>query len=222
MFKMNVSFTAKIVFKFAGVALGILGLGIILTNLVMYLATYSHIYSPSEAPTAETVLIPGAAVTEDGELSPIFIDRIDTAIALYQANLVSKVLVSGDNSTIEYNEVSPVRRYLISKGIPDEDIFLDHAGFDTYSSMYRARDVFAVTSVLIVSQSFHLPRAVFLARMLGLEGEGVNADIGNILRRNYVREIFAKEKAMLDLFIQRKPKYLGDPIPITGDAPYSE
>ena len=143
---------------------------------------------------------------------------MDTAIALYRAGKVSKILVSGDNSTVSYNEVNPVRTYLILKGIPDEDIFLDHAGFDTYSSMYRARDIFGVTSILVTTQSFHLPRALFIAHRLGIKAYGVNADAGRILFRNYVREALADEKAVLDLMLFRKPKYLGEKIPITGDG----
>lgn len=174
--------------------------------------------SVSDAPNAEIVMIPGAAIFPDGALSSIFKDRADMAIRVYKAGKVSKILVSGDNSTVSHNEVNPVRNYLIENGIPDEDIFLDHAGFDTYSSMYRARDIFGVTSVLIATQSFHLPRSVFTARRLGITAYGVNADVGHILFRNYVREVFADEKTMLDLIFHRQPKYLGEQIPIMGDG----
>jgi len=188
---------------------------ILVTNLGIYFATREYIFDETtEVPPAQVVLIPGAAVLSEGELSPIFIDRIDLAIRLYEVKKVSKILVSGDNSTVGYNEVNPVRLYLLSKSVSDQDIFLDHAGFDTYSSMYRARDIFGVTSILIATQSFHLPRAVFIAHRLGLEANGVNADIGHILNRNYIRKMFANEKAILDLIFLRKPKYLGKPIPI--------
>ena len=170
------------------------------------------------APNAEAALIPGAAILADGALSSIFIDRVDAAIALYRAGKVSKILVSGDNSTVSHNEVKPVRHYLLEKGIPDEDIFLDHAGFDTYSTMYRARDVFQVGSAIISTQSFHLPRAIFLARRLGIDAHGIEAGDGNHLFGSYVREIFANEKAVFNLFLNRQPKFLGDVIPITGDG----
>ena len=199
--------------------LGVLIIFILATNIVFYVETKSHIYNDvAKVPDAVVALIPGAFVSEDGVLSPIFIDRVDMAIKLYEAGKVSKILVSGDNSTVSNNEVNPVRLYLISKGVPDEDIFLDHAGFDTYSTMYRARDIFGVASVLITTQSFHLPRAVFIARKLGLEAYGVNADLGHILFRNTVREVFANEKAVFDFVLNRKPKYLGEKIPITGDG----
>lgn len=207
------------IFLFIAAGFGLLLIFILATNIVFYAGTRAYIYNDAtEAPNAEVALIPGAAIFSDGALSAIFIDRVDTAIKLYEAKKVSKILVSGDNSTDSHNEVNPVRLYLINKGIPDQDIFLDHAGFDTYSTMYRARDIFGVTSLLITTQSFHLPRAVFIARRLGIEASGVNADIGNILFRNTVREVFANEKAALDLLFNRKPKYLGEKIPITGDG----
>jgi len=192
---------------------------ILVTNVGIYTKTKPYLYqSVAAAPEAQAALIPGAAILINGGLSPIFRDRVDTAIEVYQAGKVQKILVSGDNSTLSHNEVNPVRNYLLGKGVPDEDIFLDHAGFDTYSSMYRARDIFGVSSVLITTQSFHLPRAVFIARKLGIVAYGVNADKGHMLFKNYVREALADEKALFDLMVDRQPKYLGEPIPITGDG----
>jgi SanA protein len=208
----------KRLFPFAVVAVALVAL-IVAAHITIYLATKSYIYNAvTEIPSAQAALIPGAAIFEDGALSSIFLDRVDKAIELYKAGKVSKILVSGDNSTVSYNEVNPVRLYLISQNIPDEDIFLDHAGFDTYSSMYRARDIFGVTSLIVSTQSFHLPRAVFIAHRLGMEAYGVNADVGHMLFRNYIREVLANEKALLDLVLHRKPKYLGETIPITGDG----
>ncbi len=204
---------------FVVLSFGFLIIFILTTNVVIYTTTKAYIYNNStNAPEAEVALIPGAAILDNGALSQIFIDRVDIAIVLYEEKKVSKILVSGDNSTDIHNEVNPVRLYLINKGIPDQDIFLDHAGFDTYSTMYRARDIFGVTSILIATQSFHLPRAVFIASQLGIEAFGVNADAGHILFRNYLREILADEKAVLNLIFHRKPKYLGEKIPINQDG----
>lgn len=203
---------------------GLLGLEflvafVVATNAIVYLGTREHIYkNPNDVPTVRVALVPGAALASPQTLGPIFTERVDIAITLYEAKKVSKILVSGDNSTVEHNEVNPARLYLISKGIPDEDIFLDHAGFDTYSSLYRARDVFGVTSVVIATQSFHLPRAVFIARKLGMDAYGISADTGPVLAYNYIREVFADEKALFDLAFGRAPKYLGDIIPITADG----
>ena len=204
---------------FIAICLGLLIVFVITTNVIIYLGTQKYIYNEVEnTPEASAVLIPGAAIFSDGSLSSVFLDRVDMAIKLYEAKKVSKILVSGDNSTDSHNEVNPVRLYLIDKGIPDQDIFLDHAGLDTYSSMYRARDIFGVTSILISTQSFHLPRAVFTARQLKIEAYGVNADVGHIFFRNYLREVLANEKAVSNLILDRKPKFLGEMIPITGDG----
>lgn len=194
---------------------------IIATQTAIYVGTHQLIYDDiQEVPQVQAVIIPGAAVLINRELSSVFKDRVDTAIRLYNAGKVSKILVSGGNSTVENNEVNPVRNYLLERDIPDEDIFLDHAGFDTYSTMYRARAIFQVTSAVVASQAFHLPRAVFLGRNLGIAAYGLSADNEkhNLLLRNYFREFFAKEKAMFELIIGRKPKYLGEQIPITGDG----
>lgn len=192
---------------------------IITINVVVYVETKEHIYDdPASVPAADVALVPGAALAGPRTLAPIFIDRVEAAIRLYEAKKVLKILVSGDDSTPEHNEVNPARIYLLEHGIPDQDIFLDHAGFDTYSSLYRARDVFGVTSVIIATQSFHLPRAVFIARKLGIKAYGARADTGPVLAYNYVREVLANEKALFDLIFARSPQYLGAIIPIKGDG----
>lgn len=209
----------KVIFNVVVLGVGLLFFFILATNTVIHLTTTTYIYDDAgEVPSAEVALIPGAALSRDGTLSSIFTDRVNTAITLYEAKKVSKILVSGDNSTVSHNEVNPVRLYLLSKNIPAQDIFLDHAGFDTYSSMYRARVIFGVSSLIIATQSFHLPRAIFIARRLGMTAYGVTADVGLVLSNNYIREIFADEKAMLDLLFHRTPKYLGEQIPIMGDG----
>ncbi len=196
-------------------ALAAVILFIIVANLAIHLASRQYIYeNGKDAPQVQTALILGAAVFSNGTLSPIFQNRVDQAIELYQTGKAVKILASGDNSSISHNEVNPVRNYLLEKGIPDADIYLDHAGFDTYSTMYRARDIFQVRSVIIVTQSFHLPRAVFIARALGLDAYGVSAGIGAAPFMNYVREVFANEKAILNLLTGREPKFLGEEIPI--------
>ena len=200
------------------IAFGVLAICVIAINFAIHTRTSAYIYTEATVPYAQAVVIPGAAILQSGALSEIFRERVDLAIRLYEAGKVSKILVSGDNSTVSHNEVNPVRKYLLAKGIPDSDIFLDHAGFDTYSTVYRARDIFQVTSLIVASQSFHLPRAVFLARALGVTAYGVSADVGRVDFRNDLREILADEKAVMDLAFHRKPKYLGDVIPISGDG----
>ena len=205
-------------FRSAAFGCGALVLVVAVVNAAIDIGTRSSTYMLDDAPSAQTALVLGASVSSDGTLSPVFKARADAAIALYAAGKVSKILVSGDNSTVSHNEVNPVRIYLLSNGVPDEDIFLDHAGFDTYSSMYRARDIFGVSSMLIATQSFHLPRALFLAHALGITAWGVRADTGGSRIANWVRELFANEKAVFEVLLKQRPKYLGDQIPITGDG----
>lgn len=183
------------------------------------LRTSTYIWKDVEnVPATKVAVVLGAFILPDGTLSVVLRDRVDTAIALYEAKKVEKILVTGDNSSLSYNEVNPVRLYLLDKGIPDKNIFLDHAGFDTYSSMYRARDIFKADSMTIVTQSFHLPRSVFIARALGMDAQGMSADKRSYKRRNYRRELLANVKAVINLVTDREPKYLGKEIPLTGDG----
>ncbi|MBI4599136.1 YdcF family protein [Candidatus Uhrbacteria bacterium] len=166
------------------------------------------------------VIVPGAAVRETGKPSDILSDRLLTALELYWSGRVEKFLLSGDHGRAEYDEVNPMRRFLLAHDVPPEDIFLDHAGFDTYDTMYRARHVFQVERALVVTQDFHLPRAIYLARAVGIDAYGVPAD-----RQPYVkidsfkrREWLAQAKAVLDVWFGSKPTYVGDVIPMAGDG----
>jgi len=203
--------------RFLKWGLGLVFVFVVFVNAYVYLHTRPYILRHvATVPQKQVALILGAAVYSNGTLSVVFENRVDKAIELYQKRKVQKILVSGDNSTAFHNEVDPVRTYLLRQGIPDSDIFLDYAGFDTYSTMYRAREIFQVSSMIIVTQSFHLPRAIFLARSLGLDAYGVPALSGEKEFANYAREIFANEKAFFNVIFERKPKFLGAPIPITG------
>ncbi|MFA6339144.1 MAG: ElyC/SanA/YdcF family protein [Candidatus Paceibacterota bacterium] len=195
---------------------------ILILPMFFYIQTKRYIYpdvaSLKDIRVTETAVIPGAAILRDNSLSPVLKDRVDRAIELYNSHKVIKMLVTGNNSEVNYDEVGPVRKYLLNKDIPSEDIFLDHAGFDTYSGIYRARSVFDVQSMVIVSQSFHLPRAVFIARSLGIDAYGLSADNGHYSFYNYLREIPADIKALFNILFDRIPKYLGPIIPINGDG----
>lgn len=160
----------------------------------------------------------GAAILPSGEISQIFKDCADAASVLYAQGIVDRILVSGDDGTTTHNEVNPAREYLMASGVPSEAIFLDHAGFDTYSSMYRARDVFRVKSSIITTQSFHLPRAVYIARRMGIDAYGFPANQHEYGIKNNFRELLADVKAVGNLIFFREPKFLGEEIPITGDS----
>ncbi|MFZ3074144.1 MAG: ElyC/SanA/YdcF family protein [Minisyncoccales bacterium] len=173
-----------------------------------------------DLPLADAVLVLGAAVYRNGEMSAVFNDRASVALEVYNAGKVRKILVSGDHSRGDYDEVNIAKKFFLKNGIPGEDIFVDYAGFDTYSSVYRAREIFQVQSIIVSTQNFHLPRALYLARQLGIEAHGISADLrlydlgyGNVLRENA-----ARVKAFWDIITNARPRYLGDIIPITGDG----
>ena len=166
---------------------------------------------------AETVIVLGASVYGN-TVSALLAQRLDTAYELYQKGYAKNIIVSGDHGTKDYNEVNAMKTYLLEKGVPPEDIFMDHAGFSTYDTVYRAKEVFMVKDALIVSQTEHLYRALYVAKELGLEATGVSAgEYGETLRKTQsVREIFARVKAFLQCeILHPEPEFLGDPIPVS-------
>lgn len=172
-----------------------------------------------EIQSAQCVLVLGAKVYSNERLSPILTDRVDYAIAIYNAGKADKILFSGDHGQTEYDEVNAMMTYAISKGVPKQDIFLDHAGFSTYESLVRAKEVFCVTNVIIVTQKFHISRAVYIAKKLGLNAVGVNSDPRKYMNANYdaFRESLARVKDFIFVNVTRpNPTYLGDKIPIDG------
>jgi SanA protein len=148
-------------------------------------------------------------------------DRVDVAADLYNDGRVDKVLVSGDHGTVGYDEVNTMRKALIAQGVPDSKIFTDHAGFDTWDSVVRAKKVFEVDSAIIVTQGFHLPRAMWLGKRADLTVGGVSATEGGYGGQNRVgsvREVLARVKAVEQVVTGADPKYLGEPVPIDGPA----
>jgi SanA protein len=177
--------------------------------------------SIDDAPHAQVALLLGAQVHDDGRPSAMLADRIAVAAELYRAGKVDRVLASGDHGRVGYDEVNTMRRELIAAGVPARDIFTDHAGFDTWDSSVRARKVFDVSSALVVTQRFHLARAVWLAQRAGLTASGVAADrqdYGRSQQRSEVREVLARVKAVGQVVTGAEPRYLGPQIPIDGDA----
>ena len=198
-------------------------LGVAAANAVVLLGAGDSTPAGHErsAPRAQAALVLGALVERGGRPSPMLRDRIRAAAELYHAGRVEKVLASGDHGRLEYDEVNVMRRELLRLGVPDGDVFTDHAGFDTWDSVVRARRIFGVDSALIVSQGFHLPRAVWLARRAGLDVHGVAADVGGYggqSRNGAIREIVARTKAAADVVTGAEPRFLGNEIPITGDS----
>jgi SanA protein len=193
----------------------------------MILAARRFVYNDITAlPSRTAVLVLGAQV-HGTRLSPVLQHRVDAAITLMQKGRGDKLLLSGDHGGKFYDEVTAMRLYVLANApnIPHEDIFVDYAGFNTWQSMYRARNVFEVEDLIIVTQQFHISRAVNMARSLGMDavGYGINQDKfeGNHLRAWQIREYFARVKAFYSILFRPKPTYMGEVMPITGDGRYS-
>ncbi|MBX9938713.1 MAG: YdcF family protein [Candidatus Obscuribacterales bacterium] len=173
----------------------------------------SQIYSNVDSiPSRPAALVFGAGVGSSEAR-----DRVLAAVALYKNAKVKKLVMTGDNGEIYYNEPIAMKRQALELGVPSSDVICDYAGFRTYDSLYRARDVFDLNSLILVSQRFHLPRALYIARNLGLNAIGFCADrssYGNISRWYDLREFGAAQAAWLDLLSRRKPRYLGAKEPV--------
>jgi SanA protein len=203
--------------------LGLIGAAIIVAfNVWLSNAFAARIYASIDAvPRADQpriAIVFGAGLTRSGEPTPALYDRVATAVDLYQRGLVKKLLLTGDNRSENYNEPEAMRRTAIKLGVPDADLVLDYAGRRTYDSCYRAREIFDVKRAILVTQTFHLERALYLCEAFGIDGIGVMAD-----RRNYtqtsqtwwsIREAAAVVSAWLDVNITRPTPVLGSPLPI--------
>lgn len=172
------------------------------------------------AQNADCILVLGAGVWNGDTPSPMLADRLDCAIDLYFAGVSDKLLMSGDHGSDSYDEVNVMKDYAISAGVPSEDIFMDHAGFSTYESLYRARDVFAVDSLVIVTQRYHMYRALYIAQELGIDACGVASDPRSYAGQAYreAREILARVKDYIQCLTQPEPTFLGDVIPVSGNG----
>jgi vancomycin permeability regulator SanA len=169
---------------------------------------------------ADCILVLGAGLKPDGTPNHMLQDRLDKGIQMYQDGAAPKILLSGDNGQQEYDEVNAMKEYVLKAGIPSEDIFMDHAGFSTYESMYRARDIFLVKKAIIITQKYHQYRALYTARGLGIEGWGVISEPRTYSGQTYrdAREILARDKDFLKMIMQPEPTFLGNTIPISGSG----
>lgn len=170
--------------------------------------------------SADCILVLGAGVKEDGTPNYMLEDRLSAALALYRAGAAPKLLLSGDHGRKQYDEVNAMKKYMIDAGVPEEDLFLDHAGFSTYETMYRAGAVFEVQKAIVVTQEYHQYRALYIGKELGLQVIGVASDQaryrGQTLRD--LREIAARDKDFLKTILRPTPTYLGEVIPISGSG----
>ena len=193
-----------------------------IVNQAVISSAEKYIITEDEATilSADCILVLGCFVYSENNPSPMLYDRINQGISLYHKRAAPKLLMSGDHGQHNYDEVNTMKNQAINNGVPSEDVFMDHAGFSTYDSMYRARDVFEVKKVIIVTQRYHLSRALYIARALGLEAYGVASDPRRYTteKRDNLREFMARNKDFASSIIKPKPKYLGERIPITGNG----
>ena len=190
-------------------------------NAVVLLGGRGDANSLRDVPHAQVALVLGAQVKPDGQPSAMLADRITAAAELYRAHKVDKLLISGDHGQWSYDEVGTMRRALLHDGVRPQDLFTDHAGFDTWDSAQRARKVFGVRSVIVVTQGFHMARALYAARRAGLQATGYSADrrrYGAVLTRLRLRETLARVKVVVDAVTGAGPRFLGPRIAIAGDG----
>ena len=175
-----------------------------------------RIVSAAAAPPAPVALVFGAGLERGGTPSPILRQRLDAAVGLYRRGTVKKLLVSGDNTDRYHDETLSMRRYVLALGLPERDVVADHAGVSTYDSCFRARDVFRVRRAILVTQDFHLPRALFIANSLGIESWGVAADApANWTRRYALRELVARAMAMVLVIARPTARVPGPSDPVS-------
>lgn len=191
---------------------------ILASRLLTGLYSHSRIYSSEKAPSQRVAIVFGAGLWRDGSPTPVLRDRVETAAALYFAGKVEKLLMSGDNRFVYYNEPAAMRSYALELGVPDEAIVLDYAGRRTYDTCYRARDIFGVQQAILVTQAFHLPRALYLCNQLGVSAVGVPAS-QRVYRRSSLfywnmRELPATLIALWEVHVSHPLPVLGNPEPI--------
>lgn len=192
-------------------------------NSIVKLSAGDQIISPEDAAKLEDVdciLVLGCLVKDDGRPSDMLQDRLRMGVELYDLGAAPKLLMSGDHGRVEYDEVATMKQFAIDAGIASENVFMDHAGFSTYESIYRAKEIFHADKILIVTQEYHLYRALYIANRLGVEAYGVSSDyrtyVGQSMRD--FREMLARVKDCGTCIFKPKPTYLGDAIPIFGDG----
>lgn len=204
--------------------LGIVGGGAVLgINAHVKQTAGGQIVTQEEAAAltdVDCILVLGCGVREDGTPSHMLEDRLKQGVALYGLEASPKLLMSGDHGRVDYNEVGAMKQYAVEADIPSEDVFMDHAGFSTYESLYRAKEIFGAEKLIIVSQEYHLYRALYIAERMGLEAYGVAADYrtywGQTSRE--IREILARAKDFVNTIFWPEPTFLGEAIPVSGNG----
>lgn len=212
----------KKILIYVALAILILILNIFLINFYVIRSTKNQLVEENEyakLTEIDCIIVLGAGV-RDNSPSPLLEDRLKKAIELYEKGISTKIIMSGDHGREEYDEVNIMKNYAIERGIPSENIFMDHAGFSTYETIYRAKEIFKAKKVVIVTQEYHLYRALYISNKLGLEAYGVKAEpkkYSDALYRE-IREVLARNKDFVKCIFKPEPTYLGDTIPISGNG----
>lgn len=200
----------------------IAGIAVAALNLLVIGSTSSKIRTPDTVEQADCILVLGCGVFADGTPGRMLTNRLDTAIDLYQRGVAHKLLMSGDHGHADYDEVNAMKRYAVEHGVPADDVFMDHAGFSTYESMKRASDIFGCRSIVIVTQRYHLYRSIWNAQALGMQAQGVAAEMYNYGWRNdlwlNLREIMARVKDTAWSLLKPPADVMGDPISMEGSG----
>lgn len=195
---------------------------VLAVNIAVVVRTKDRVFRTDEVDLegADCILVLGAGVRSDGTPSHMLEDRLLVGIDLYERGLAPKLLMSGDHGTKEYDEVNAMKRFAVQRGVDADDVFMDHAGFSTYESICRAKEIFGAKKIIIVSQEYHLYRAIHLADVFGIDAIGVSADLRTYVGQSArdAREIAARTKDFFSGIVKPKPKYLGDPIDLTGSG----
>ncbi len=206
------------ILRFASLLLLISILVFFIPRLITLVYSFTRTYSQDSVPPGRAAIVFGAGLRWDGSPSPVLRDRIATAAGLYFSGKVEKLLMSGDNSTIYYNEPGAMREYALALGVPEGAIVLDYAGRRTYDTCYRAKAIFQLEEAILVTQQFHLPRALYTCNKLGLPAVGVPADRLNYFNRSRLfwnlREIPATAMALLEIHFTKPVPVMGDPEPV--------
>lgn len=196
----------------------LIAIGLFTPKFVLWLFAQPRIYTIEEVQPMRVAIVFGAGLLRDGSAGPVLSDRVQTAVTLYQQGVVEKLLMSGDNSTLAHNEPEAMRQYAVERGVPNEDIILDYAGRRTYDTCYRAKYIFQLDEAILVTQEFHMARALFLCNWFDVEAVGVessNRDFSERARRYWAfRELFATFQAAWDVLVTKPLPVLGETAPI--------
>jgi vancomycin permeability regulator SanA len=206
------------------ISLSVIGASILLgLNAYVKGVAKADIITPEEAVNLDDVdciIVLGCLVKSDGSPSDMLSDRLERGIDLYKKGAAPKIIMSGDHGRVDYDEVNAMKQIAVDSGIPSSDVFMDHAGFSTYESIYRAKEIFEADKIIIVTQEYHLYRALYIAEKLGIEAYGVNSDYRTYWGQSKrdVREILARCKDFCNMIFKPEPTYLGEKIPVSGDG----